>query len=158
MTEEEQLKKIFEKVEELESSMKELKHETKGLLSDVKDLKEVANKKFSAKSDFVNNFLNESFDIRQGQQLVESIYVDQMIVLMKNMENGKRIEFLEYLFHNHFDSRSTGDNELATKYQIEDTLERDLTEDEKLVMKIAYANGYFTGGKDGIDKVLKGKK
>ncbi|MEQ6051768.1 hypothetical protein U2I53_22260 [Lysinibacillus capsici] len=81
---------------------------------------------------------------------------EQMISLMKNMENGQRIDFLEYLFHAHFDSRSTGDYELTTKYQIEDTLDRDLTEDEMLVMKIAYGNGYFRGGKDGMEKVLRG--
>ncbi len=64
--------------------------------------------------------------------------------------------FLEYLFHAHFDSRFTGDNKMATKYQIDDILDRDLTEGELLVMKITYCNGYFRGGKDGMEKVLRG--
>ncbi|MGA3602195.1 hypothetical protein [Lysinibacillus agricola] len=82
---------------------------------------------------------------------------EQMITLIKNMENIDRNKFLEYLFHAHFDSRFTGDYEMASKYQIDDVLDRDLTEDELLVMKIAYGNGYFRGGKDGMEKVLKGK-
>lgn len=81
---------------------------------------------------------------------------EQMISLIKGMENIERNKFLEYLFHAHFDSRFTDDYDLATKYQIEDTLDRNLTEDEMLVMKIAYRNGYFRGGKDGMEKVLRG--
>lgn len=81
---------------------------------------------------------------------------EQMISLTQNMENGQRIEFLEYLFHAHFDSRFKDDYDLATKHEIEDVLDRDLTEDELLAMKIAYGNGYFRGGKDGMDKVLRG--
>lgn len=81
---------------------------------------------------------------------------DEMKTLINNMENVERNKFLEYLFNAHFDSRFTDDYDLATKYQIEDTLDRDLTEDELLVMKIAYGNGYFRGGKDGMDKVLRG--
>lgn len=61
---------------------------------------------------------------------------EQMISLIKNMENIDRNKFLEYLFHAHFDSRFTGDNKMATKYQIDDILDRDLTEGELLVMKI----------------------
>lgn len=109
-----------------------------------------------AKSDLVNNFLKKVFGIRQEKQVVTSKTAEQMISLIKDMANGERNDFLEYLFHTHFDSRSTGDYELATKYQIEDTLDRDLSEDELLVMKIAYGNGYFTGGKDGMEKLLRG--
>jgi len=81
----------------------------------------------------------------------------QMISLIKDMENIERNKFLEYLFHTHFDSRFADDYELATKHEIEDVLDRDLTEDERLVMKIAYGNGYFRGGKDGMEKVLTGE-
>lgn len=68
------------------------------------------------------------------------------------MENIERNKFLEYLFHTHFYSRFTGDYDLANKHEIEDTLDRDLTEDELHVMKIAYGNGYFSGGKDGAER------
>jgi len=80
---------------------------------------------------------------------------EQMISLIKGMENIERNKFLEYLFHAHLDSRFTKDYDLATKHEIEDVLDRDLTEDEMLIMKKAYGNGYFRGGKDGMDKVLK---
>ena len=80
---------------------------------------------------------------------------EKMIVLIEDMENIERNKFLEYLFHAHFDSRFTDDYEMATKYQIDDVLDRDLTEDELFVMKIAYGNGYFIGGKDGMGQVLK---
>ena len=83
---------------------------------------------------------------------------EEMIEATKHMDNGERIKYLEYLFHAHFDSRFTDDYDLATKHEIEDVLDRDLTEDEMLVMKIAYGNGYFRGGKDGMEKVLKGEK
>ncbi|MFM9532393.1 hypothetical protein [Lysinibacillus sp. IITD104] len=114
-----------------------------------------------AKSDLVNNFLKNVFGIRQGKQIEvsktkTSKTAEQMISLVKDMENGERNKFLEYLFHAHFDSRTTDDYDLATLNQIEDNLDRDLTEEEMLIMNIAYGNGYFRGGKDGIDKVLKG--
>lgn len=81
---------------------------------------------------------------------------EKMISLIKDMENIERNKFLEYLFYTHFDSRFTDDYDLATEHQVVDTLDRDLTEDELLVMKVAYGNGYFRGGKDGMDKVLRG--
>lgn len=81
---------------------------------------------------------------------------EEMIEATKHMDNGERIKYLEYLFHSHFDSRFTDDYGLATKHEIEDVFDRDLTEDELLVMKIAYGNGYFRGGKDGMEKVLRG--
>ena len=81
----------------------------------------------------------------------------QIISLIKDMENIERNKFLEYLFHTHFDSRFTGDYDLATKHEIEDVLNHDIKEDEMLVMKISYGNGYFRGGKDGMEKVLKGE-
>ncbi|KON89672.1 hypothetical protein AF332_24520 [Sporosarcina globispora] len=82
---------------------------------------------------------------------------EEMIKFIKNMENGQRIKFLDYLFHAHFDSRSRGDMSLATRYYIEDYLDRTLTEEEIEIMKLAYDNGYFVGGKDGMEKVLKGE-
>lgn len=109
-----------------------------------------------AKSELVNNMLMEFFGIRQEKQVVTSKTAEQMISLIKDMENVERNKFLEHLFHAHFDSRSTDDYDLATLNQIEDNLDRDLTEEEMLIMNIAYGNGYFRGGKDGIDKVLKG--
>ncbi|WP_068986898.1 hypothetical protein [Lysinibacillus xylanilyticus] len=57
----------------------------------------------------------------------QTMTAEQMITLTKNMENIDRNKFLEYLFHTHFDSRFTEDYDSATKYQIEDTLDRDLT-------------------------------
>lgn len=108
-----------------------------------------------AKSELVNNFLKEFFGIRQEKQVVTSKTAEQMISLINDMENGERNKFLEYLFHTHFDSRFTDDYDLATKHEIDDVLDRDLTDDELLVMKIAYGNGYFRGGKDGMEKVLK---
>lgn len=86
----------------------------------------------------------------------QTMTAEQTISLIKDMENGERNKFLEYLFHAHFDSRFTDDYDLATKHEIEDALDRDLTEDEMLVMKVAYRNGYFRGGKDGVEKVLRG--
>lgn len=101
-----------------------------------------------AKSDLVNTYLEQLFNISQGQQVDMHKTSEQMIA---PIENGQRLD----LFFNHSDLRFKGDYELETKYQIENTLDRDLTEDEKLVMKIAYGKGYFIGGKDGMDKVLK---
>ncbi|MEB2282600.1 hypothetical protein LAV73_21980 [Lysinibacillus xylanilyticus] len=88
----------------------------------------------------------------------QTMTAEQMISLIKDMENIERNKFLEYLFHAHFDSRFTDEYDLAIKHEIEDVLDRDLTEVEMLVMKIAYENGYFIGGKDGMEKVLKGEK
>lgn len=42
---------------------------------------------------------------------------EQMISLIKDLENIERNKFLEYLFHTHFDSRFTDDYDLVTKYQ-----------------------------------------
>ena len=108
-----------------------------------------------SRSEVINNFLKEGLILKRGQQVAMPMTAEQIISMIKNMENGERIKCYEYLFNNHLDSKSAGDNDLATKKQIEDTLERDLTEDEELVMKIAYGNGYFRGGKDGMEKVLK---
>lgn len=80
---------------------------------------------------------------------------DQMIEAIKNMENGERIKFLEYLFHAHFDSRSKGDMNQATKNDIEDYLDRNLTEEELQIMKLAYDNGYHVGCKNGMEQALK---
>jgi len=43
---------------------------------------------------------------------------------MEKIERNK----VEYLSHAHFDSRFAEEYDLETKYQIEDTLERDLTD------------------------------
>lgn len=51
---------------------------------------------------------------------------------------------LELLF-NHFDSKFKGDYELETKYQIENTLDRDLKE-EKAILLV---------GKDGIERKVR---
>lgn len=79
----------------------------------------------------------------------------QMIESIKNMDNDQRIKFLEYLFHAHFDSRPIADMNLATKNYIEDNLDRNLSEEEVLIMKLAYDNGYDFGCKDGMERVLK---
>lgn len=83
---------------------------------------------------------------------------EQMADLMNNMENGERILFLEYLFHNHFDIRPTGDRIVATTNYIEDQLDRELTAEELEVMKLAYDTAYGFGCKDGMDKALKSGK
>ncbi|WP_332650226.1 hypothetical protein [Lysinibacillus sp. 54212] len=91
-----------------------------------------------------------------NQSITNQKTAEEMINALQNMNNGERIKFLEYLFHTHFDSRIGDDPDTASQNQIEDALDRQLSEDEMLVMKIAYGNGYFTGGKDGMEKVLKG--
>ncbi len=48
-----------------------------------------------ARSELVNDLLKLAF----GKQLEESKTAEQMITLIKNMENGERNKFLEYLFH-----------------------------------------------------------
>lgn len=82
---------------------------------------------------------------------------EQMIELMKNMDNGERIKYLDWLFHNHFYSRPIGDMTLATKNHIEDSIDRNLTEEETLIMKLAYDTGYSVGCKNGTEQVLKSK-
>lgn len=109
-----------------------------------------------AKSDLVNNFLKQAFGIIQGQQIVTPKTVEQVISIIQDMGNEERNKILEYLFHADFGLRDTVNHDLATINQIEDNLDRDLTEEEMLITKIAYWNGYFSGGKDGMDKVLKG--
>lgn len=80
---------------------------------------------------------------------------NQMIELMKNMENGERIQFLDWLYNNHFNSRPIGDMTLATKNHIENYLDRNLTEEEIEIMKLAYKNGYGVGCDKGIKQALK---
>ena len=93
--------------------------------------------------------------ISNQQRITDRKTAEEMIAAIKSMDNGERIQFLKYLFHHHFDSRFGEDRDIASQNQIEDALDRQLSEDEMLVMKIAYGNGYFTGGKDGMEKVLK---
>lgn len=81
----------------------------------------------------------------------------EMIQYMKDMDNGERIELLIYLFDNHFNHRPTkGDMSVETKHYIEDYIDRDLTEDETLIMKLAYDTGYSKGCFNGRDQVIKG--
>lgn len=49
--------------------------------------------------------------------MTQKTYED-MISLMKNMDNAEKIKYLEWLCHNHFDSRSNGDIKLATRNYI----------------------------------------
>lgn len=80
---------------------------------------------------------------------------EQMISCMKDMENGERIKFLEYLYHAHFNSgQPIEDMILAVRNHIEDYIDRDLTEEENLVMKLAYDNSYWVGFKNGMEKAL----
>lgn len=84
---------------------------------------------------------------------------EQMIKSMKEMENGERIKFLEWLYHNHFYSGEiTADMSEAVHYYIEDRIDRELTEGELEVMKLAYREGYNTGHRDGIKQALKDSK
>ena len=87
--------------------------------------------------------------------MTNKMNAEQMADLMNNMENGERILFLEYLFHNYFDMRPTGDMVVTTTNYIEDRLDRELTAEELEVMKLAYDTGYGLGCKHGLEKALK---
>ena len=43
---------------------------------------------------------------------MEKLTFEQMLTAMGNMENGDRIDFLEYLFHNHFRMNPLTDEEM----------------------------------------------
>ncbi|MFE9079839.1 hypothetical protein [Bacillus mobilis] len=77
---------------------------------------------------------------------------EQIIKLKKNMDNGERIKYLDLLFHKHFDSRSKGDMTLATTNYIEDYIDRNLTEEGILIMKLAYENCYSVGCENEIEQ------
>ncbi|MEC1071398.1 hypothetical protein [Priestia megaterium] len=81
---------------------------------------------------------------------------EQMISLMKDMKNGERIKFLDYLFHNHFGVKPLDDMIIATTNYVEDQLDKTLNEEETQILKLAYESGYGEGSKAGIEKVLKG--
>ena len=81
---------------------------------------------------------------------------EQIIKSMKDMENGERIKFLEYLYHAHFNSGlPIEDITLAVRNHIEDYIDRDLTEEETTIMKLAYDKGYWGGFNIGMQKALK---
>ena len=83
----------------------------------------------------------------------------QMVDLLKNMNNGERIDFLGWLYDNYFNSKPVQDTPLVTKAtnnHIEDYLDRDLTEDELNVIKLAYEDGYYAGCHKGRKQVLNG--
>ncbi|MFP3726959.1 hypothetical protein U8V72_17425 [Priestia filamentosa] len=82
---------------------------------------------------------------------------EEMIEYMKNMNNVEKNKYLEWLFHEHFDTRAGANLILATQHHLEDDLQRDLTEDEMHVMKFSYEAAYHRGGKDGVEKALKTK-
>lgn len=65
-----------------------------------------------------------------------------MILLMKSMENGEKIKYLEYLFHNHFNSKPIKNMILATKNYTEEYMDKDLIKEETEIMKFPYENGY----------------
>lgn len=83
---------------------------------------------------------------------------EEMIEYMKSMENGERVRFLDYLFHNHFDSRPRGNVSSATKAYIEGYIDRKLTDEEISIMKLAYDWGHFVGGERVMRQVLKSDK
>jgi predicted DNA binding protein len=81
---------------------------------------------------------------------------DQMIEAFKGLENGQKIEFLTYLSDNHFNSGKPNEDMItAVRYHIEDYIDKELSEEEIEIMKLAYENGYFVGCKEGMKKVLK---
>lgn len=83
---------------------------------------------------------------------------EEMITFMKNMDNGQRNKFLEYLSHTHFNSgQPIEDMILAVRYHIEDYIDRNLSEEEIEIMKLAYENGYDVGVNIGMEKVFKGE-
>ncbi|MEH7018082.1 MULTISPECIES: hypothetical protein [Bacillus] len=47
---------------------------------------------------------------------------------------------------------------LATRNYIEDYMDRKLTEEEILIMNLAYDNGYSVGWTNGMDNVLKSEE
>ncbi|PFQ93187.1 hypothetical protein COK28_07125 [Bacillus cereus] len=77
----------------------------------------------------------------------------EMIEYMKNMGNGESSRFLYHLFHKHSDSRITVGVNAPTKAYIEGYLERKITTDEIVIMKLAYDWGHFVGGKRGMKQV-----
>ncbi|MBK3497407.1 hypothetical protein JFL43_21855 [Viridibacillus sp. YIM B01967] len=83
---------------------------------------------------------------------------ERMISFMKNMENGERLLFLEYLSNNHFNSgQPIEDMILAVRNHIEDYLDRNLSEEEIEIMNLAYKNGHGVGFNVGMEKALKGE-
>ncbi|MES5853526.1 hypothetical protein [Bacillus cereus group sp. MG68] len=95
--------------------------------------------------------------------MTKQMTADQMIEAMKNIDNGERLKFLEYLFHTHFDSRPIKNANLetmllATRNYIEDYIDRDLTEEEVLIMNLAYDTGYDIGWKNRMNNVLENEE
>ncbi|MBK0072366.1 hypothetical protein [Bacillus sp. S56] len=80
---------------------------------------------------------------------------EEMIEYMKHMENSERGRFLDHLLHNHVDSSAMRNVSTATRAYIEGYLQRELTDEEFIIMKLAYAWGHFVGGRNGIKQVLK---
>ena len=70
---------------------------------------------------------------------------EEMIEYVKHMENSERIKFLDYLFHSHSDSRIQRGVSTATRAYIEGYLGRKLTDEEIVILKLAYDWGHFTG-------------
>lgn len=108
-------------------------------------------------SHFLRNFFRREIQMFGGAAMTK-VNANEMIEAMRNMENGERVKFLEYLFHNHFDNRRKDDMNVATKNRIKDYIDRNLTEEETLIMKLAYEIGHNVGCKDGAEKVLKGER
>lgn len=79
----------------------------------------------------------------------------KMIEYMNFMENSERIEFLSYLFQNHFDSNIQDGVSRPTRAYIEGYLQRKLTDEEIVIMRLAYDWGHFIGEKSGMKQVLK---
>ncbi|GAB6620011.1 TPA: hypothetical protein ACOQ39_004093 [Bacillus cereus] len=78
---------------------------------------------------------------------------EEMIKYMKHMENSERFRLLDYLFHNHSDSKRPVGVSAPTKAYIEGYLERKLTIDEIVILKLAYDWGHFVGEERGMKQV-----
>ncbi|MDA2548327.1 hypothetical protein CN419_15960 [Bacillus cereus] len=79
--------------------------------------------------------------------------VEEMIEYMKHMENSERGRFLDYLLHNHVDSSTMRNVSTATRAYIEGYLQRELTDEEIIIMKLAYDWGHFVGEKRRMKQV-----
>lgn len=80
---------------------------------------------------------------------------EEIIEYIKYMEDSERGRLLDYLFQNHFDSKIQEGVSRPAKAYIEGYLERKLTNEEIVILKLAYDWGHFAGEKRGMKQVLK---
>lgn len=114
--------------------------------------------------------------------MTKKMVADEILVSMYKMDDTEKLELLKVLSEKHFDgrksveeirhrnyiamsgeeeednhcdSRTIGNVGTATMAYIEGYLQRKLTDEEIIIMKLAYDWGHFVGGRNGIKQVLK---